>query len=148
MAKFIALWSRGLKNWHPCDCIVPDNLTHQLQSGIVFGIMSAPSQRKKQSKYSMFLTLVYHRCKFSIPISKCSTHKFSNKINWVHIKMHSKVGVIVGVIVFDIQCFNWDQAAELQRSVLTAPWFPSVKGDSWVISWGTLDFLSEENQTE
>lgn len=37
----------------------------------------------------MFLTLktlVYHRCKFSIPISKCSTHKFSVKINWVHMK--------------------------------------------------------------
>lgn len=33
----------------------------------------------------------------------------------------------MGVIVFDIQCFNWNQAAELQSSVLTAPWFPSVK---------------------
>lgn len=33
----------------------------------------------------------------------------------------------MGMIVFDIQCFNWDQAAELRSPVLMAPWFPSVK---------------------
>lgn len=37
----------------------------------------------------------------------------------MHIKM--------GEIAFDIQSFNWNQAAELLSPVLTAPWFPSVK---------------------
>lgn len=39
----------------------------------------------------------------------------------------------MGAIVFDIRGFNWDQAATSHRSLLTAPWFPSVRGDSRAI---------------
>lgn len=114
----------------------------RMQPEIVFGIKLGSLLRRKERKYSMFLTLktlVYHRCKFSIPISKCSTHKFSIKINWEHIKMHIKMGVIV----FDIQCFNWNQAAELQ-SCFDGSMVSISRGDSWLISWGTLHFLQRE----
>lgn len=105
--------------------------------GIVFGITSGSilsQEKKKKANISVCLTLktsVYHRCKFSASISKCSTHKFSVKINRVHLKKKKRIKkkkhIKMGVIVFDIQCFNWDQAAELPSSVLMAPWFPSVK---------------------
>lgn len=82
-----------------------------------------------------FQTLVNHRCKFSIPISKCPTHKFSIKINWEHIKSHLKMGVIV----FDFQCFNWNQTAESHGSVFTVY--------SMVSIW-TRGFLSDILRSE
>lgn len=46
----------------------------------------------------------------------------------------------MGVIVFDIQCFNWNQAAKLQSSVLTASRFPWVKK-------GIPEWYPEEHET-
>lgn len=71
---YCTIWGQRLEIWQPCNCIVPDNQTHQLQFEIIWGIASESCNLKgKESKQSVFLTLktlVYHRCKFSASISK------------------------------------------------------------------------------
>lgn len=96
----------------------------------------------KYSTSKSFKTSVYHGCKFSIPISEGSTHKFSVQLNRARKRKSGKRRIKKGVINFDILCYNWNQSAGLRHAVLTAPCFPFCAGDSWAISWGTLTFLS------
>lgn len=87
--------------------------------------------RRKVCKQSMFLTLktlLYHRCKFSISISMCSTHKFPIKINQEHVKIALKNG---SDCLWYLISFNWNQTAELQCSFLDG----SMVSTSW---WGFL----------
>lgn len=74
--------------------------------------------RRKVCKQSVFLTLktlLYHRCKFSISISMCSTHKFPIKINQEPIKIALKNG---SDCLWYLISFNWNQTAELWRFFL------------------------------
>lgn len=85
----ITLWSLKKKKKHSSLVIAlfqKDN--HDIPSGVVPRVMVRLDTRPER-KYSVsliFKTLVNRRCEFSAPISKRPAHKFSVKINLVHIE--------------------------------------------------------------
>lgn len=101
------------------------------------GLLSRHGRNHSVSR--ILKTLVHRRCEFSMPISDHSAHKFSIKTNCAY-PQKKKPSMKRGAHVFDVWRFDWDEAATPRRSVLTARWFPAVKGDSRAML-RTPDFL-------